>query len=246
MGKQNLLTSSQAAEYLCISRDLFKRYRHEGINNHNSELIKSLNCVSKGRGHPTFYFLYELKEVKEKLRVHSNRSKVLSTQEAAKILGITKSTFNTYRNPFKEKMGALAIDIRKLNVASYIGVGNYFFKNEVEKIASKNHKGFFNCKHCGVRKLKTKHNQVFCSAKCTQRFARAIAKKSISRPKFIAKPEKNSLLKQLNANNRVVSKTYASYSEIPTEKRCYAGRIALSPFVSECLNCKLSKCEVLE
>ena len=72
------------------------------------------------------------------------------------------------------------------------------------------------------------------------------------RPKLVANPKpNNSLLKQLNAHNRAVLNTYASYSEIPKEEvfqmgkqtsdaeLCTCGRGTANPFTGICSTCKI-------
>ena len=74
----------------------------------------------------------------------------------------------------------------------------------------------------------------------------------MKRPKFVAEPKtNNSLLKQLNAHNRAVLSTYASYSEIPKvegfqmgvqssdAELCNCGRGTKNPFTGVCSVCKV-------
>ena len=242
MGEQNLLSTKEAAQYLGITAETFKRYRQPIEKNDNATLIKKLNAITKGNGHPNYYAINELKEIKKDMKVHTRKHKVVSAVEASEILGISKNTFNTYRNqPEDRPISPLGIDVRRLTKASYIALGNYYFRYEVEAIANKEYREVSKCKHCNKDFFKLKFNQVYCSKSCSTKTQYK------PRPKLVAEPKKsNAFTKQLNANNRVVANTYASYSEIPKPgERCYAGRIALSPFASECLNCKLSKCEVL-
>ena len=73
------------------------------------------------------------------------------------------------------------------------------------------------------------------------------------RPKLVANPKLKPKLKQLNAHNRAVLNTYASYSEIPkeevfemgkqtsTSELCTCGRGTANPFTGICSTCKIEE-----
>lgn len=249
MGEQTLLTTSETAALLNIPTKTFKRLRHE-TKDSNGDLIRSLKAITKGKQQVNKYLKSDVLSVKEKMNLVTDKSLVVSSVEAAKILGISKNTFRGYRNPSRERESALANAVFSLKTVNFLALGNYFFKEDVENLVIEKRVISETCafKDCSNVFVKRGSNHFYCSSKC--RFD-AKNEKQAAKPrvikKVVGKPElkkPNSFTKKLDRNK--ILNTYASYNAIPNSTgRCYAGRIALNSFANECLNCKLSKCEVL-